>query len=327
MTIHRLITDKLKIGVLMGGYSSEREISLKSGKAVLRSLNFSGFDAIAVEILSRDPEDIKKEITSSGIELAFIALHGLLGEDGIIQSILDSLHIPYTGSGVEACQLTINKEKTQKLLKKNNIMIPRYDSVSGYDKIDLKNLWDRLDFAPVIVKPVCEGSSFGISIVHHQKDLSEALSLAWNYGDQVLIEEYIVGREMTISILRREALPVVEICPKRTFFDYEAKYEVGLTDYIVPAVIPQEIAKQLKNVGLRVHHLLKCQDLSRVDFILDQNNDFYVLEINTIPGFTETSLLPKAAGSIGINFDQLCITLVELAYGKKKEKTFTGSGC
>ncbi|HQP10407.1 MAG TPA: D-alanine--D-alanine ligase [Candidatus Omnitrophota bacterium] len=308
-----------RIGVLMGGVSSEREISLKSGQAIVEALGRRGCEVVGLDITDGEPEAIRSLLEKSGIDLAFIALHGRLGEDGTIQSILEDAGIPYAGSGVEASRLAINKALAQEMFKKNGIKIPSFVALSRKDPIDIPGAIEALGGFPVVVKPACEGSSIGVSFVRTSSELARAIEDAWQYGDTALIERYIKGKELTVGILGREALPVVEICPKRPFFDFEAKYTKGMTDYIVPARIPQDISDGIQKAALAAHRVLGCEDISRVDFILADDQSHYVLEINTIPGFTATSLLPKAAQHRGIGFDQLCYQLIVLAYGKKSK--------
>ena len=310
-----------KVGVLMGGISSERDISLKSGQAIFNALEEEGVDVVAIDISSTESNIIKEELKSHGLDAAVIALHGQLGEDGGIQRILDELEILYAGCGVQASQVCFNKGTAQKLLKKGDISIPSFKIVKQGDDVDMYTA-DEL-FIPVVIKPVSEGSSIGVSIVKEKNGFQSALDLAWTYSDEVLIETFIAGREFTVGILGDEALPVIEIKPANEYFDFEAKYKKGMTDYVVPAVIDEAIAQKMKETALAVHQLLGCEDLSRVDFILDKNDVAYVLEINTVPGFTETSLLPKAAKKVGISFNQLCCLLLERAYAKKKEKKNT----
>ncbi|MCK5081423.1 MAG: D-alanine--D-alanine ligase [Candidatus Omnitrophica bacterium] len=308
-----------RVGVLMGGVSSEREISLKSGKAITEALLRQGCDIIALDILDGEYKKIRSVIEEAGIDAAFIALHGHLGEDGTIQSILEEMSIPYTGSGIEASRLAIDKALAQNLFKKNNINVPSYVTLSRDDQLDIDAVVRQLGGFPVVVKPACEGSSIGIHLAMTPQELRSAITCAREFGPKVLLERYIEGKELTVGILGQEALPVVEICPKRKFFDYEAKYTKGMTDYIVPAGIPEDVSRDLKRTALCAHHVLGCADFSRVDFILDRDQAHYVLEVNTIPGFTSMSLLPKAAFAQGISFDQLCFQLMELAHGKKKE--------
>lgn len=307
------------IGVLMGGYSSEREISLRSGLAVYEALKRQGFSVSPLDIADKEEEKIAAFVSASRLDMAFIALHGHLGEDGTIQTILDRLHIPYTGSGPQASRLALNKALAQDIFQKNHIPVPPYVTLSCQEMSRHKSLMDEISFFPVVVKPAQEGSSIGVTLVAGAQTLEEAMRQAWQYGDRILIERYIQGKELTVGIVGQEALPVIEIRPRRPFFDFTAKYSSGLTDYIVPAPLTGEVSRALQKTALRAHRILGCEDLSRVDFMLAEDNTPYVLEVNTIPGFTATSLLPKAAKASGIDFDRLCVRLLELAYGKKKK--------
>ncbi len=308
-----------RIGVLMGGYSSEREISLKSGTAVAEALKRQGGEVVAIDITVKDKEKITSLIRSYSLDVAFITLHGRLGEDGAIQSILEELGVPYTGSGVEASRLALDKVLAQDLFLKSGIQVPAHISLYKQETAHHAGLVGGIDFYPVVVKPAREGSSIGISLVRGPEGLTEALQKAWKYDDKVLIEQYIPGRELTVGILGDEALAPIEIRPKAEFFDFKAKYNSGTTEYIVPAQIPQDISQRVRQTALQAHRALGCADLSRVDFILAENGAYYVLEVNTIPGFTSTSLLPKAAKVMGIDFDRLCLQLAGLAYDKKKK--------
>jgi D-alanine-D-alanine ligase len=309
-----------RIGVLMGGYSSERKISLKSGRAIYEALKSQGYDVVALDITDREESRITDFIAEANINIAFIALHGHLGEDGAIQAILEKLAIPYTGSDPKANHCAFDKSLTQKILKRNDILIPECVLLSKDDQNAATVIRSAWDFSPTVIKPACEGSSIGIEIVHDKDELECALERAWDYGPHVLFEQYIPGRECTVSILRDQSLPVVEICPKRDFFDFTAKYEVGQTHYIVPAQFSKNVTLDLQQTAYRAHIALGCKDFSRVDFILSEDDRPYVLELNTIPGFTQTSLLPKAALAAGISFNQLCHQLVEYAYAKKKKE-------
>ena len=306
-----------RIGVLMGGYSSEREISLKSGKAILSALLQDGFDAVAIDIIDKDEDKIRYCIFNADIDIAFIALHGCLGEDGAIQSVLEDMNISYTGSSVQASRLAINKALTQKILKDNGLNVPPHEILSD-DYINMNELINNLPPFPVVVKPACEGSSIGIKLVRQVNELEDAVKFAREFGNEIIIEQYIEGRELTVGILNGKALAVVEIRSHRDFFDFTAKYQSGLTEYLIPASLPPEITSEVQQMAIKTFNILGCQDISRVDFIIAEDMKPYILEINTIPGFTSTSLLPKAAQFQGINFNQLCAQLVELAYGKKK---------
>jgi len=308
-----------RIGVLMGGISSERDISLKSGRAIVDALIRQGQKAIPLDITDGNQVGIDALIRDANIDIAFIALHGRLGEDGGIQGMLEEAHVPYTGSGVEASRLAFDKVVAQDLFKKNGIPTPAYVALSRVDRSDVDAQAARVGSFPMIAKPSCEGSSIGIGIVTDKDGLMPALEEAWKYSDAVLLEKYIEGKELTVGIVGQETLPIVEIRPKAKFFDFEAKYTAGKTDYVVPAQIPEKVACDLQKTALDAHKLLGCVDFSRVDFMLDSEENYYILELNTIPGFTSTSLLPKAAEQQGMGFDQLCLKITELGYGKKKE--------
>ncbi|MBF0384600.1 MAG: D-alanine--D-alanine ligase [Candidatus Omnitrophica bacterium] len=306
------------IGVLMGGYSSERDISLKSGTAVYNSLKIQGFNVVAVDITSSNSEEIRKQLIESGIDLGFIALHGTLGEDGKIQSILEEIGLPYTGSGIEASRTALNKITAHSVFIKNNILVPPYRVINSSNKFDPDEIISGLKGFPLVIKPAAEGSSIGVSIVKSYSEFQKGLEEAFKYSQFILVEKFIKGRELTVGILGETALPLVEIIPSREFFDFIAKYQKGLTEYVVPAIVPEDVSLRLKNLALEAHRALGCADISRVDIILAEDNRGYVLEVNTIPGFTATSLLPKAAQALNINFDQLCSALIKMAYGKKK---------
>ena len=309
-----------KIGVLMGGPSTEREISLESGKAVYESLNHAGLNVAALDIKTDGKEENIGLIKSQKIDLAFIALHGRFGEDGQIQEILDTLKVPYTGSGALASRLAMDKIASRKIFAASGLHVPRYKTE---DKLSYNANWrtQHNDFTlPLVVKPAGHGSSIGLSVVDREGYLDKSVDLAFSFDERIIIEEYIRGREVTVGILDELALPVIEIIPKKRFFDYEAKYQAGMTDYVVPAELEDEIAQNIQEAALSAHKLLGCYGCSRVDMILSSDNIPFVLEVNTIPGLTVTSLLPKAAKVAGIDFSQLCIKLIRLAYEKTQNK-------
>lgn len=306
-----------KIGVLMGGASSEREISLKSGKAVYQTLNSAKLDVVAIDLTVEDKQAVANTIRDSGINVAFIALHGKFGEDGKIQSILEDIKIPYTGSGVEASRLAMDKIESRKIFEKNQIPVPNYKVFGDKTKANAFSNDYKFNSSVLVVKPAAQGSSVGVSFVENNAGLSKAIVAAFEYDDSIIVEDYLSGREITIGILDDESLPIVEILPKKKFFDYEAKYQKGLTEYDVPAKIDANIYKKAQDIGLLAHKSLGCRSFSRVDMILKDNTP-YVLEVNSIPGMTETSLLPKAAKFINIDFLELCLRLIKYAYGKEK---------
>lgn len=303
------------IGVLMGGPSSEREISLKSGKAVYQSLRSAGIDAVAIDIKTEDAAENSALLKASRIDCAFLALHGWFGEDGQIQAILEELKMPYTGSGPQASRIAMDKAASRGAFLKANLTIPRCEVLEKMEYREIEFNFEQFGL-PLVVKPASQGSSVGLSIIDRREQFSTALDLAFRYGEKVLIEEYISGRELTVGILDEQPLPLIEIMPKNRFFDFQAKYQSGMSEYIVPAQVSPEIAELVQAKALLAHKILGCCNFSRVDIILRRDNTPFVLEVNTIPGFTETSLLPKAARASGIDFIGLCVKLIELAYEK-----------
>ena len=307
-----------RIGVLMGGPSTEREISLKSGKAVYEALQQLNIEAIAIDIKTDNIEENIHLIKSYNIDCAFIALHGRFGEDGQLQEILDNIKIPYTGSGAPASRLAIDKVASRRIFEEHGLAVPKYKVV---EKLNYTNKGFRNDIMfPLVIKPATHGSSIGLSIIDEAGDLAAAMELAFGFDEKIIIEEYIRGREVTVGILNKEALPVIELIPKKRFFDYEAKYQPGMTEYIVPAKLEAEISRKIQSSAMSAHKLLGCSGFSRVDMILSENNIPFVLELNSIPGLTPASLLPKAAETVGIEFGQLCLRLIKLAYEKAQDK-------
>jgi len=298
----------LLIGVLMGGTSEERDVSLRSGHAIAAALIRSGYSVKEIDI----GDDPAHQIVEASIDVAFIALHGRGGEDGIIQSILESQGIAYVGSGVEASLQSFDKERTKGCLIAAGIPLAHSVIVSAL--VDHEAV-AGLTF-PVFVKPVNNGSSIGVVRVETPEELLLNKSKILATNNRYMIEEAVVGREMTVGILGEEALPIVELKPKTAFYDYEAKYTAGMTEYVVPAILDDETHDAVQLLALRVFNVLGCRDFARVDMIIDKQNGPVVLELNSIPGFTETSLLPKAAQCAGISFDQLCEKIVSFAIGR-----------
>jgi D-alanine-D-alanine ligase len=307
------IKDFGRVGVLMGGPSSEREISLKSGKAVLAALSEAKVEAVGIDITTDNQQENIDLLKKHNLDCAFIALHGRFGEDGLIQRILEKLNLPFTASGVKASQLAMDKIGSLAIFSQAGLKVPQSQFLekSVYQKN--KIFVNQLGF-PVVVKPANHGSSIGLSLAENSRELAAAIEVAFQFDQYIIIQEYIGGRELTVGILDEVALPVIEIIPKHKFFDFAAKYQTGLTQYIVPAVLEETQALEIQRTALAAHKLLGCYGCSRVDFILAQDCSAYILEINTIPGMTSTSLLPKAAKILGIDFSQLCLKLLELAY-------------
>jgi len=309
------VKDFGKVGVLMGGPSSEREISLKSGKAVLAALSESSVNAVGIDIITDNEQENIKLLKSYDLDCVFIALHGRFGEDGTIQAILEKMNLTFTGSGVGASRLAMDKIGSLEIFKKQGLYTPKFLSLerSTYNKSnDFKN---ELGL-PLVIKPANHGSSIGLSIVESITDIAPSIDLAFQFDRRVILQVYIKGRELTVGVLDELALPVIEIIPQNKFFDFQAKYQSGATEYIVPAHLDNQISESAQKAALIAHKSLGCFGCSRTDIILSQDNLPYLLEINTIPGMTSTSLLPKAAKTVGIGFDKLCLKLLELAYEK-----------
>jgi len=283
---------KKKIGVLLGGRSSERKISLKSGDAVLQSLKRNGYRAIAVDASKNMIDILKKE----KVQVAFIALHGRWGEDGTVQGLLEMMGIPYTGSGVLGSSLAMDKAVMKLILKTAGVPTPKYSII--YD--------DKGAAFPVpcVVKPASEGSSVGISVVKTKKDISNALKEAFKYDSKVLVEELIQGQEITVAVINGKTLPVIEVRPESGFYDYEAKYTKGKTRYIIPAEISGAIARKASDMALSVYKVFSLSGSARIDMLVKDKTPL-VIDINTSPGMTETSLVPKAWAYTGRTFDEL----------------------
>ena len=283
---------KKRIGVLMGGRSSEREISLKSGQAVLASLVRSGYTAVGIDAGKDLPDLLKKE----RIDVAFIALHGRWGEDGTVQGLLEMMAIPYTGSGVLGSALAMDKCLGKLLLMSLEIPTPAYRICRSEKEADFR--------LPFVVKPAREGSTVGISIVRKREQKQKAIETAFEYDNKLLLEQYVIGREITVGIVNGLPLPVVEVRPKSGFYDYAAKYTKGMTEYIVPAEIDADIEEKARAEALTVWEQFDLSGCARVDMMLERETPL-VIDINTSPGMTETSLVPKAWAHLGKTFDQL----------------------
>ena len=293
-------TPGTKVGVLYGGLSAEREVSLKSGKAVGLALQELGFMVSLIDV----DRDVFARLKAVQIEVVFIALHGAYGEDGTIQGGLEYLKIPYTGPGVMASSIAMNKVMTKRILLSHEIMTPDYTVPASSDT----EVAVPSGGYPLVVKPVAEGSSLGMSIVTDAADLEPALLKAREFSRQVMIESYIPGIELTAAVLHGEALPLIEIRARGGVYDYQAKYTKGFSEYLVPAPLEESIEHQVKELAIASARALGCdRGAVRVDFRLDMANQPYVIEINTVPGMTETSLLPQAAEAGGMDF----VTLID----------------
>ena len=299
-----------KVAVLMGGPSAEREVSLKSGNAVLAALKRQGVDAHGIDA----DKSTLRELEQGNFDRAFIALHGRWGEDGVIQGALEMLDIPYTGSGVLGSALAMDKLRSKFLWSASGIPTPEYvvlDSVTDLDKVAA-----TLGL-PVFVKPVREGSSLGISKVKTANALKTAREMAAKYDDKVLAERFIDGAELTCAILGDSALPIIKIETDREFYDYEAKYILDSTRYFCPCGLPGDQEREIQDLARRAFEALGCSGWGRVDFMLDKAGHAYALEVNTVPGMTDHSLLPKAARQAGMDFDELVMRILETAGAKR----------
>ena len=302
-----LVTNK-KIGVLMGGLSSERDVSLASGNAILKALRDKGYNVVAIDV----NRDAAEAIRISGVEVAFNGLHGKYGEDGAIQGLLEVAGIPYTGSGILASAMGMNKIISKMLFKNSGLLVGPYLVIGADERNLLKTVPSGIGF-PLVVKPSSEGSSVGVSLVYKRDELEAAAELAFRYDREILIEKYIRGKEVQVGILGNRALGAIEIVPKRAFYDYAAKYEKGMSEHFFPARIPEAVYERVLTSGLDAHRALGCTGYSRVDFIIDENGSPYVLEANTLPGMTDTSLLPEIALGAGLSFPDLVEEILRLA--------------
>lgn len=285
-----------KIGVLMGGNSSEREISLKSGHAVVASLKASGLNVVAVDL----SEQWAKQILDADIDVAFIALHGTWGEDGCVQGLLETLHIPYTGSGVLASALCMDKQMTKSLLQHAGLSVP----------VDIPIHQDGPIRYPVFIKPIAEGSSVGLHYIESREEWN-----ALNLGemDAWMAEMPVFGVEIAVSVVQGEALMPVEVCPTSGVYDFASKYTQGATQYFCPARLPPETLRLCMQQAEEAVKAIACCGAPRVDMIVGDGGTPVILEVNTIPGLTNTSLLPKAAAASGMTFDELCLNILSMA--------------
>ena len=344
----------MRVAVLMGGTSAERDVSLASGRAVARALRDIGHEVLEIdgargsdqgpmdapslrEGIRREPPEPDDRsaashrlvfeavqlLTSLDTEVVFIALHGAPGEDGTVQGMLQLAGLPYTGSGVLASTLAMDKGMSKTVFNERGIRTPTWFPLSADDGASGEHLSRRIEELfgfPAVVKPNNQGSTVGLSIVEHPHELVRAVEKAAAYSEEILVEQYIAGRELTVSILGDEALPVVEIHPEHGVYDYECKYTKGKSHYSVPADLDEEVAARTRDMGLEAFRAVKCHGFGRVDVRLDEEKRSYCLEVNTIPGMTETSLVPKAAEAVGITFPQLVERIIQLALLREKRK-------
>ena len=297
---------QMKIAVLMGGVAAEREVSLRSGAAVTQALQQAGFLAQGIDVQSlSDLQALQGEC-----DVAFLALHGRWGEDGTVQAILHDLQIPYTGSGLSASAIGMDKLRTKWMWLGAGLPTPKFQWVSAQRPLD-ENQFD-VPF-PVMVKPTHEGSSIGMRKVYDWAALVEAVAYAQQFDEEVLIEQWVTGREFTAAVLGHEALPLIELKTSHDFYDYEAKYQANDTQYLCPVALAQGQEAQLQNMVLEAFKVIGCQGWGRVDFMLDDDQQPWLIEINTAPGMTDHSLVPMAARQSGRSFEMLVVEILKQA--------------
>jgi D-alanine-D-alanine ligase len=295
--------EKMKVAVLAGGVSGEREISQKSGAAVAKALRSVGVRVIEVDVKTPSAD------VPAGTDLCFLCLHGAYGEDGTIQAELDAKGIVYTGSGAEASALAFDKLKAKEAMAAAGV--PLAEGMTWTEEND----W----VPPYVLKPVADGSSLGVHLVRTEEEAAKAKKEATGWKGAMMIERLVEGAEMTVGILGDKALPVVEVRPGKGFYDYRNKYTVGATQYLCPAPIEKEKASVYQDLALKAHQALGCEVVSRVDLMVDQSGQGVVLEVNTLPGMTDLSLLPRAGRAAGIDFASLCLRLMELSWARSQK--------
>ncbi len=343
----------MKILVLMGGTSAERDVSLASGEAIVKALKSVGHQVLALDtaqgnkLLSDDgkyipggvkakPPDVKDleradkqqaleaihAFDFSQVDVIFLALHGGQGEDGTIQALLDLTGKPYTGSGVLASALSMDKAMSKKIFEREGIPTPEWFSLQRAQSDDLSSVAARIESGfgfPCVVKPNDQGSTVGFTVVEQKNELEKAVDCAALYSGHILVEKYIPGRELTVGVLGETPLPVVEIIPEHGIYDYHCKYTHGKSKYVCPAEIPDQKAKEIQALGLNAFQSLGCEGYARVDFRYGEDDKFYCLEVNTLPGMTSLSLVPMAAKGLGIEFPELVDRIANLALKKKSK--------
>jgi D-alanine-D-alanine ligase len=304
-----------RVAVLKGGRSLERSVSLRSGARVEDALGRLGHEVVAIDVST----DLMPRLRAARPDVAFVAMHGRDGEDGTVQELLEIAGVPYTGSPPAACARATDKVLAKHLMLEAGIPTPPFFAFSetAFRELGaaeaLPAIEERLEF-PLVVKPSTGGSALGIKFARSAADVPAALVAAFSYDSRVLLERYVKGRDLAVSILDDEALPVVEAVPRdEAFYDFEARYEIGRTDFVCPARLPDDAAARARELALATHRLLGCRGFSRVDLMLDEAGELSVLEANPIPGLTDTSLLPQAAEAAGIGFDALVGRILELA--------------
>ncbi|MFH1452852.1 MAG: D-alanine--D-alanine ligase [Armatimonadota bacterium] len=315
----------LKVAVVRGGRSPEREVSLCSGENAAIALKQAGYNIVEMD----GDENIVENLRREAVDVVFIALHGQYGEDGTLQGLLEFMDIPYTGSGVMASSLAMNKIKTKEIFRSNDIPTPKWFTItndlyktSGKEYM-LKVVKEKKIKYPVMIKPADLGSSIGVTKAFNEEDLIKGADKAFLYDSEVLLEEFIPGMELSVPVYGinpPRALPVIEIIPKGEFYTYETKYEDGMSTHIIPARVDEEIYKAAQDLALSAYNSLRCYSFARVDIMVSSEGKLYVLEVNTIPGMTKTSLLPESALKEGITFVEIVDNLVKWSVARHKNE-------
>lgn len=306
-----------RVALLAGGASGEREVSLASGDGARQALEEAGFK---VEVLDPSKKEDLKTLIDGGFDVAFICLHGKYGEDGTLQGMLEIIGIPYIGSGVWSSALAMDKIKSKVFYTQAGLKTPPSLTVSSNCGADISKLISYLG-SHCVVKPSTEGSALGVFIVDGASEIENAIKQAQKLDNEILVEKYVSGKELTVAVLGNKdpiALPIIEIVPVNEFYDYEAKYTPGASQHICPAVLSKELTGKIQEAAIKAHQVLGCEGVSRSDFILDESGECWILETNTIPGMTGTSLLPDAARAAGISFPELCTKLIYFALEEKR---------
>ncbi|MGE5509163.1 MAG: D-alanine--D-alanine ligase family protein [Chitinophagales bacterium] len=311
----------MRVAVILGGRSSEREVSLQTGQNIITALRQKGHETVALDLT----DDLALLLRQAKPDTVYIALHGEYGEDGCLQGLLEMLGLPYVGSGVLASALGMDKYMSRRIMELEGLPVPatraiRRDEALALGPRTLAAEVKRAFGVPLVVKPNRQGSTVGVTIVREESQLEEALRTALEFDELALVEEFLSGKELTVGVLGDrppEALPVIEIVPKTAFYDYEAKYTPGMSEHIIPARISPEVAAAAQDYAVRAYRALGCRHYARVDLMLNDLGQPVVLEVNTLPGMTSTSLVPDAARSVGIEFPDLVERLVKMSLGSE----------
>ncbi len=326
----------MNIVVLKGGTSAEREVSLNSGEKIAAGYRRAGHEVFEVDtvlplsqlekeievtqaLLTRGSQNLVNILQSDVLRNAdfiFNALHGGFGEDGRLQAVMDMLGLPYNGAGHESSCIAMDKVVSKLLFEKNEVPTPDWLHFTWNAEADINGIVNKVKDRfklPVIVKPANEGSTVGLELVEDRQELEQALAEAFQYDKNVIVEEFIAGRELTVGFLGEQVLPIIEIKPKHKIYDYECKYTKGMSSYEVPAQLDDELTRQIQALAQRGYQALKCEGYGRIDLRLSEDNEPYFLELNTLPGMTDTSLVPKAARAAGISFEQLLEKIMEVS--------------